>query len=205
MKFSKKLLSVFLSALILGFSSPINVGAIKNDSKVASSKQAERKVAEIFEKGPGQWGLRGDPLLWELLKKEFSYQQLLVNEKRMVPHISTSQNNNKLFNIKVEDVEKSTLFIVNLDPKMGQTFKNKCDADVMNITLCPKNFERFLKNKICNICGISYEDFSKMDSVYVGELDDDSGMSSGFVGLKWWKEIGIPLLRERYEEYFDSL
>ncbi|MDO4200419.1 MAG: hypothetical protein Q4D57_06710 [Clostridia bacterium] len=204
MKFSKKSLSVFLSALILGFSSPINVGAIKNDSKVVSGKQAEHKVSEIFEKEPDQWGLRGDPLLWKLLKKEFSWQQLLVNEKRMVPQISTSQDNRSI-NIKVENVEKSTLFIVNLDPEMGQTFNNKYDSDVMNITLSPKNFERFLKDKICNICGISYEDFSKLDNVYVEKCDDGSGMSSGWVSLDWWKETGIPLLKERYKDYFESL
>ena len=62
MKFSKKSLAIFLTVSILG--SWFNVSAMK-------SRSDTHYVSEIFVNEPWNYGLRGDPGLWNALSEVF--------------------------------------------------------------------------------------------------------------------------------------
>lgn len=100
-------------------------------------------ISEIFISKPGQWGLRGDPYLWEELKLKFT---------------------DSLMNISPDEFDK------------------KIDYE----------FFELLKN----------EGEQKSDEIYWFDKFPKSGMSGGMVSLKWWKEIGLPLLKKRYHTTF---
>jgi len=96
-------------------------------------------IKQIFDEEPFQWGLRGDPYLWEKLKEELSKIKTDV----------TLEDFNKILDKKFNE-------IINKDGKV----------------------------------------ISK-DEVYF-EKYPQYGMSGGLVSLEWWKQTGLPLLKDRY-------
>ena len=78
MKFSKKSISAILSAIVFSFSLCLtNVRAATQSGFQDASESEVHYVSEIFEIHPWQFGLRGDPGLWDVLKKEFDTEKLL--------------------------------------------------------------------------------------------------------------------------------
>lgn len=96
-------------------------------------------IETIFYEQPFQWGLRGDPHLWE-------------NLKEVLGHLK---------------------------------------AD-----LKPEDFNKILDVKFNEIIDKEGEIVSK-DEVYFKKYPP-YGMSGGVVSLVWWRNIGLPLLKERY-------
>lgn len=45
---------------------------------------SEKIVAVIFEEKPKQWGLRGDPYLWEDMKQAFSTVRFPISEEEFI-------------------------------------------------------------------------------------------------------------------------
>lgn len=93
---------------------------------------------EIFNKTPVQWGLRGDPHLWDELR------------------------------IRFENIE---------DPK------DKYEFDI----LLDIEFENLLESGS-----------KKTDDKIWFEHFPQKGMSGGWVSLVWWRDIGLPFLKDSY-------
>lgn len=96
-------------------------------------------MSDIFNTKPNQWGLRGDPELWEKLRLKF--------------------NNSEI-------------------PKSSNEFNIFLDAEFDSIIKSGKKTSD-------NI--IWFEEFTQ------------NGMSGGSVDLNWWKNTGLPLLKERFK------
>ena len=96
-------------------------------------------IMEVFKNKPNQWGLRGDPELWEKLRLKFQNTEVPTNSRE--------------FNTLLEEQFDS---LINSGEK-------KSDGIIW--------FEEFSQN----------------------------GMSGGSVSIVWWKETGLPLLKERFE------
>lgn len=78
MDFRKKLIPAILSVMFFCFSLCLtNARAATKVELQDAFKSKMHYVSEIFETEPGQWGLRGDPKLWDALKKEFDDEKLL--------------------------------------------------------------------------------------------------------------------------------
>lgn len=97
-------------------------------------------VVAVFEPRPDQWGLRGDPFLWDELGKALRT-------------VDSPANSSEL------------------------------------LYLLRESFERLVGMPITH-----------PEDVYV-ERFAHGGMSSGFVCMQFWRELGLPLLCRRLDEY----
>ena len=97
-----------------------------------------RTFAIFFEERPFQWGLRGDPHVWNEMSEYFSGTPILDTIEELV-------------------------------------------------TLIERAFESLTGHSI-----------SEKDNFYI-ERFSYGGLSSGMVSPEYWRDIAIPMLRERFE------
>jgi len=48
----------------------------------------EKKIALLFEKTPSQWGLRGDPYLWQEMTHKIGQRPLPNTERQMIEQLT---------------------------------------------------------------------------------------------------------------------
>lgn len=63
----------------------------------------ERKIYHLFLKEPGQWGLRGDPFLWEDMKNKFKETILPDNKDDLKNIIESKFKEITEFDISTDD------------------------------------------------------------------------------------------------------
>lgn len=100
------------------------------------------KIEYIFKNKPGQWGLRGDPYMWEELKNSFSGFNKNLNQ---------------------------TEFDEELENRFNRIIEQKGNRAIKEV--------------------VWFESFPQF------------GMSGGVISLKWWREIGLPLIKNKYKEF----
>jgi hypothetical protein len=93
-----------------------------------------------------------------------------------------------LFEHKIKFTERGSIRLWNF-------IKDKCAA--VNFISAPEQFRDFLESLFRDITG---HDINEDDYIYVRELDNQKGISSGMVSIKWWKFIGFPTLIKRFSE-----
>jgi len=68
---------------------------------------------------------------------------------------------------------------------------------IISFISTPEQLNGFLETLFKDITGFNIRD---NEYVYVNELDNKKGISSGMVSIPWWRTIGFPVLVKRFAE-----
>jgi hypothetical protein len=93
-----------------------------------------------------------------------------------------------LFEYKIKFTERGSI-------RLWDFLRDKCSP--INFISTPEQLKDFLESSFKDITG---HDINEDEYVYVRELDNQKGISSGMVSIKWWKFIAIPTLVRRFSE-----
>ena len=80
---------------------------------------------------------------------------------------------------------------------LWRSLKKKCK--IMKYFSTPKQFRSFINIFFKDITGYNIRE-KENEYIYVKNVDNKKGISTGMVSIPWWRVIGIPILVKRFSE-----
>lgn len=97
---------------------------------------------------------------------------------------------NLLFNPEPKFTERGSIVL-------WRVLKKKCK--IMKCFSSPKQFKGFLEIFFKDITGFNIRE-KENEYIYVKNIDNRKGISTGMVSINWWRVVGIPVLVKRFSE-----